>query len=59
MGKQVGGLPAFLNQEQREKLEELMKRNLLRTPKEAIAYCIDMTWFEQVGQYKDENVVGR
>lgn len=49
--------PSFLRQEQREHLEELMRRNLFNDPKEAIKYCIDMTWFYQIGQYEDEDTV--
>ena len=51
----VGGLPAFLNPERREKLAEIMRRNLYSDPRAAIGYCIDLVWFEQVGQFR-ENV---
>lgn len=57
MGKLISGISAFLRDEYREKLEIVMKRNLIRTPKDAIEYCIYQTWFEQVGQYEDKNTV--
>lgn len=49
----VGGVPAFLNPEQREKLAEIMRRNLYTNPRAAIGYCIDMVWMEQVGRFQD------
>ena len=49
--KLVGGVKAFFSKEIQEKLEEVKKRNLIEWDTDAIAYCIDMCWFYQIGQY--------
>lgn len=59
MGKQIGGLAAFFSQYHREKLMEIMKRDEIDNSKDAILYCIMKVWMDEIGQYKDESVVGR
>ena len=53
--KRISGLPAFLGAEIREKLDVIMKRNLFTDATDAIRYCIDMVWFEQVGQFLNDD----
>lgn len=59
MGKQVGGLMYFLSNYYQEKLREIMKYHGIENEREAIMYCIGQVWFDQIGQYKDEDVVGK
>ena len=59
MGKQVGGLMYFLSNYHREKLMEIMKRDEFDNAKDAILYCIMKVWMDEIGQYKDESVVGK
>ena len=53
--KRVSGLPAFLRPDIRKKLDEIMKRNLIKDSKEGSEFCIYQTWFEQVGQFQEND----